>query len=91
MGTDANRLGDKGVELRRDAEGLALVGDGMVLRAGTACFTVSGAGKECFPECALFREGEACRLSSGAVFLTVSETGMVLKNDKIKVTGGVSL
>ena len=36
MGTDANRLGDKGVELRRDAEGLALVGDGMVLRADFA-------------------------------------------------------
>ena len=36
MGTDSNRLGDKGVELRRDAEGLALVGDGMVLRADFA-------------------------------------------------------
>ncbi len=36
MGTDANRLDDKGVELRRDAEGLALVGDGMVLRADFA-------------------------------------------------------
>lgn len=36
MGADANRLGDKGVELRRDAEGLALVGDGMVLRADFA-------------------------------------------------------
>lgn len=36
MGTDADRLGDKGVELRRDAEGLALVGDGMVLRADFA-------------------------------------------------------
>ena len=36
MGTGANRLGDKGVELRRDAEGLALVGDGMVLRADFA-------------------------------------------------------
>ena len=76
-----------------ETEGLdtAALRPGMVLRAGTACFRVSGAGKECFPECALFREGEACRLSSGAVFLTVSETGMVLKNDKIKVTGGVSL
>ena len=36
MGTDANRLDDKGVVLRRDAEGLALVGDGMVLRADFA-------------------------------------------------------
>ena len=36
MGTDANQLGEKGVELRRDAEGLALVGDGMVLRADFA-------------------------------------------------------
>ena len=36
MGTGANRLGDKGVELRRDAEGLALVGDGMILRADFA-------------------------------------------------------
>ena len=36
MGTDSIRLGDKGVELRRDAEGLALVGDGMVLRADFA-------------------------------------------------------
>ena len=36
MGTDANRLDGKGVELRRDAEGLALVGDGMVLRADFA-------------------------------------------------------
>ena len=36
MSTDANQLGEKGVELRRDAEGLALVGDGMVLRADFA-------------------------------------------------------
>ena len=36
MGTDANQLGEKGVELRRDAEGLALVGDGMALRADFA-------------------------------------------------------
>ena len=36
MGDDPAMTGDKGVELRRDAEGLALVGDGMVLRADFA-------------------------------------------------------
>ena len=33
MGDDPAMAGEKNVELRRDAEGLALVGDGMVLRA----------------------------------------------------------
>lgn len=36
MGDDSAMTGEKGVELRRDAEGLALVGDGMVLRADFA-------------------------------------------------------
>ena len=36
MGTDSKMLEGAGVELRRDAEGLALVGDGMVLRADFA-------------------------------------------------------
>ena len=36
MGTDSKMLEEAGVELRRDAEGLALVGDGMVLRADFA-------------------------------------------------------
>ena len=33
MGTSGHAEGEKNLELRRDAEGLALVGDGMVLRA----------------------------------------------------------
>ena len=33
MGDDPAMTGEKSVELRRDAEGLALVGDGMTLRA----------------------------------------------------------
>lgn len=36
MGDDPAMAGEKNVELRRDAEGLALVGDGMVLRADFA-------------------------------------------------------
>ena len=36
MDTDVSQRGEKDVELRRDAEGLALVGDGMVLRADFA-------------------------------------------------------
>lgn len=63
MGTDANRLGDKGVELRRDAEGLALVGDGMVLRADFARLLPrlrpDRLGRELFVRAARVRGAEA--------------------------------
>lgn len=70
-----------------ETEGLNPAGlaPGTVLTAGTAAFRVSESGKECFPECPLFQNGEACRLSTGGIFLEVIQTGKVSKKDPIKI------
>ena len=52
---------------------------------GTALFEVSECMKECFPECGLFKAGAECRLSSGGIYLKVTESGQVSKNDKIVI------
>lgn len=48
---------------------------GMRLRAGTAVLTVTECAKECFPECTLLQSGADCRLSSGGIYLKVTESG----------------
>ncbi len=48
---------------------------GMRLKAGTAVFTVTECAKECFPECILLQSGISCRLSSGGIYLKVTESG----------------
>lgn len=70
-----------------ETEGLDTAGltAGTVLTAGTAAFLVPEAGKECFPECPLFRKGEKCRLSSGGIFLEVIRTGKVSVEDGIGI------
>lgn len=52
---------------------------------GTAAFEVSECLKECFPECGLFQTASQCRLSSGGLYLKVTESGEAAKNDKIVI------
>ena len=63
---------------------------GQVLQAGTALLQVSEASKECFAECPLFQAGQECRLSQGAVFLTVLQSGTISEKDQITIGGVVS-
>lgn len=63
---------------------------GQVLQAGTAQLQVSETGKECFAECPLFQAGSQCRLSQGAVFLTVRQSGIISERDQITIGGVVS-
>jgi len=68
-------------------DGMALdqIESGMLLSVGSAVLRVSGRGKRCFDECALFAKGIPCRLSQCACFAAVTQSGIVRIGDSVSI------
>ena len=56
---------------------------GTRLRAGESVWEISRTGKDCYPECALVRDGMPCALSREVVFARVAVSGTVRKGSWI--------
>ncbi len=59
---------------------------GTQFQAGEALLEIAGVGKRCFGECEVIQSGgEVCSLKKGAVFARVLKSGMIRKNDGVKI------
>lgn len=57
---------------------------GTRLKAGNAILEISAQSKHCHPECPLFSQGRACRLSTQSLFAKVVQSGSIQVGDKIE-------
>jgi len=80
----------KGLCFRRFCENILLEGElpsdwksGHLLTSGEVVLRVNKTEKKCYSECALFSSGKPCRLSTGATYAKVEQSGVLKLGDNL--------